>query len=119
MLSTSESIIFSVKAGHTGVAHLRDLRGVLDREKAAIGVLITLEEPTKPMRVEAASAGFYKSFGGNQFPKLQLITVGELLNGGRVNMPGWHESRTFKRAPKAKGKKTEQHSLPFEGDNET
>ncbi|HEX5244350.1 MAG TPA: hypothetical protein VFW23_13890, partial [Tepidisphaeraceae bacterium] len=108
-----KSIIFSVKAGHTGVAHLRDLRGVLDRETAAIGVLITLEEPTKPMRTEAASAGFYRAAMGAQFPKLQVITVGELLNGGRVDMPGWHESRTFKRAPKVKGKKTEQHNLPF------
>lgn len=113
----TKSIIFSVKAGHTGVAHLRDLRGVVDREKAAIGVLITLEEPTKPMRTEAASAGFYKAaFGNAQFPKLQVITVGELLNGGRVDMPGWHESRTFKRAPKAKGKGHTQHALPFDGE---
>jgi len=115
---TTKQVIFSVKAGKTGPDHVRDLRGVVDREKAAIGVLITMQEPTQPMRTEAASAGFYKSFGGAQFPKLQIITVGELLNGGRVEMPGWHESRTFKRAPKAKGKGHTQNPLPFDGEQE-
>jgi hypothetical protein len=47
--------------GHLGPTHLRDLRGVLDREHAEIGVLLCMEEPTGPMRKEAASAGFYKS----------------------------------------------------------
>jgi DNA modification methylase len=110
----TKQIIFSVKAGHTGPDHVRDLRGVVDREKAAIGVLITMQEPTQPMRTEAASAGFYKSSFGTQFQKLQVITVGELLNGGRVDMPGWHDSRTFKRAPKAKAKGHTQNPLPFD-----
>ena len=57
----TQQIIFSVKAGQNiNVAHVRDLRGVIEREKAAIGVLITMEEPTKPMTKEAAEAGFYK-----------------------------------------------------------
>ena len=50
-----------VKAGHLSPGHLRDLRGVLDREHAEIGALLCMEEPTGPMRKEAASAGFYKS----------------------------------------------------------
>ena len=45
----TKQIIFSVKSGKTGVAHVRDLRGVIDREKAEQGALITLEKPTKPM----------------------------------------------------------------------
>jgi site-specific DNA-methyltransferase (adenine-specific) len=73
------------------VAHLRDLRGVIDREAAAIGVLITMEEPTGPMRKAAASAGFYESPAGTEHPRLQLLTVGELLAGGRIDMPPWHE----------------------------
>ena len=56
----TKQIIFSVKAGQHQCRHVRDLRGVIEREKAAIGVLITLEEPTKPMQKEAAEAGFYK-----------------------------------------------------------
>jgi site-specific DNA-methyltransferase (adenine-specific) len=55
----TRQIIFSVKAGKVDVAHVRDLRGVIEREKAQIGVLISLHEPTKAMRVEAASVGFY------------------------------------------------------------
>ncbi len=53
--------ILSVKAGHIPVAHLRDLRGVVEREKAQTGVLLCFEESTKPMRAEAAGAGFYDS----------------------------------------------------------
>ena len=53
-------IILSVKGGDLKATDVRDLRGVIEREKAEIGVLLTLEEPTKPMRAEAASAGCYK-----------------------------------------------------------
>jgi hypothetical protein len=103
----TRQILFSVKAGHTGVAHVRDLRGVLDREKAQIGVLITLQEPTGPMRKEAASAGFYKSSWG-EHPRLQLVTVAELLEGKRLDTPPLHQAdRTFKRAPKASTKASE------------
>jgi hypothetical protein len=83
----TKQTIFSVKAGHVTVSQLRDLRGVVEREGAAIGVLISMEEPTKPMRSEAADAGFYESSWGNKFPRLQLITVGELLDGRRIQMP--------------------------------
>src|ERR1041385_7650057 len=57
----SKQIILSVKSGHVSVRDVRDLRGVIDREKAELGVLITLEDSTKPMLTEAASASFYKS----------------------------------------------------------
>jgi hypothetical protein len=53
--STSTQVVISVKAGQTNVAHVCDLVGVLDREKAQIGVLVTLKEPTQPMRIEAVS----------------------------------------------------------------
>jgi len=76
----TKQILFSVKAGHVNVSQLRDLRGVIDREKAEIGVLLCLEDVTKPMRTEAASAGFYKSPWGNH-PKLQILTIEELFEG--------------------------------------
>jgi DNA modification methylase len=94
-------IIISVKAGKTGVAHVRDLAGVLAREEAPIGVLIMMGEPTGPMRSEAASAGFYNSPGMNKtYPRLQLRTIEELLNGKGLEMPP--SNLTFKRAPKAR-----------------
>ena len=98
------------------MAHIRDLRGVIDREKAEIGVLITMQEPTQPMRTEAASVGFYFSPGWNKnYPKLQILTVAELLTGKGIAMPLIREvSRTFKKAPRAKGEKLEAAPLPFD-----
>lgn len=103
--SRSEQIIFSVKSGHVNAAQVRDLRGVVEREKAAIGVFITLEPPTTPMRTEAASAGFYSSneLGGKKYPRIQLITIEELLEGKRIDYPIAAEriNITFKEAAKA------------------
>jgi hypothetical protein len=76
-------------------------------EKAQIGVLISLEAPTQPMRTEAASAGYYQSPWGPKHPKVQVLTVEELLNGKQVDMPPTQDHRTFKKAPKAKTKSTE------------
>jgi DNA modification methylase len=109
---TFESVILSVKAGHTGVAHVRDLKGVLEREKATIGVLISMQEPTAPMKTEAVTAGFYESATwGQKYPKVQLLTVAELLAGKKVEMPPIRQvSATFKKAPKVT-KKGEQGEL--------
>jgi SAM-dependent methyltransferase len=113
-------IIFSVKAGHTGPAHVRDLRGVLEREKAAIGVLITMRKPTKPMRTEAAEAGFYTStWGKKKHPRIQILTIAELLEGKTVDAPPMRQVVTFKKAPKAKkGKATHQPEIDFESEEE-
>jgi hypothetical protein len=107
-----QSVIISVKAGHVTANHVRDLRGVVDREKAAIGVLISMEEPTGPMKTEAVTAGFFVSPTWGQFPKIQLITVAELLGGKKIEMPPIKQvGATFKKAPKAKGKGPEQQEL--------
>ena len=98
--SKTKQIILSVKAGHVSVSHLRDLRGVLDREKAEIGVLLCMEQPTVAMRRECASAGFYTSPWGKH-PRLQILTVEDLLAGEGINRPPAQTSVTYKRAPKA------------------
>jgi site-specific DNA-methyltransferase (adenine-specific) len=101
----SKQIILSVKGGHVEHSHIRDLRGVLDREEAQIGVLLTLELPSKPMLKEAASAGFYTSpaFAGSSFPRLQILTIEDLLAGKSIDFPRLHQT-TFKQAPKHKTK---------------
>ncbi len=111
----TKQIIISVKAGHVSVPHIRDLRGVIERENAQIGVLISMEKPTKPMRTEAASAGFYKSpWQKEPYPRLQILTIEELLNGKRIDCPPLGQVNvTFKKAPKAKGKATEQPELEY------
>lgn len=109
----TRQIIISVKAGQTGVAHLRDLRGVLDRENAEIGLLITLEPPTRAMGTEAASSGFYESAWGNH-PRLQMLTVSELLSGKRIDYPPAKQvNSTFKKTPQAKKGHKPPGSLPL------
>jgi site-specific DNA-methyltransferase (adenine-specific) len=95
------------------VNHVRDLRGVVDREKAAIGVLISMEEPTKPMQTEAATAGLYESkTWGKKYPKIQLLTIAELLAGEKIDMPPIRQvSQTFKKAERHRPKEGEQLSL--------
>jgi hypothetical protein len=108
------TIIISVKAGHTSVPHVRDLIGVLDREKAAIGVLISMKEPTKPMKTEAATADFYESFAwGKKYPKVQLLTVADILAEKQIQMPPLRQVQaTFKKAPKVETQQTnEQQEL--------
>ena len=97
-------IVISVKAGVTGPAHVRDLRGVVEREKAAIGLLITMQEPTAKMRAEAAEAGVYASPGGTRHPRLQLRTVEELMAGAVLDYPRYADNVTFKKAARVKGK---------------
>src|SRR5579863_8946267 len=83
----AKQVIFSIKGGHTDVSDVRDLGHVMTRENAQIGVLISLHEPTAPMRTEAATAGFYGTTWYGSFPRLQVLTIRELLDGKRVAMP--------------------------------
>jgi DNA modification methylase len=98
-------VLISVKAGKVGVGHVRDLRGVLEREEAEIGLLISMKEPTKAMRTEAASAGSYSSGAEGvgtwgKHPRIQLLTIPELLDGRRIDMPPLSGNLTFRRAPR-------------------
>jgi DNA modification methylase len=106
-----EQIIIQVKGGKTGVKDVRDLRGVLDREKAAIGVLISLQPPTKEMVAEAVSTGFYEhKTNAKKYPKLQLRSVKELMSGKGIDRPSTVAAldETFRKAPGSKKKNTEQ-----------
>jgi site-specific DNA-methyltransferase (adenine-specific) len=94
---TTELAIVSVKGGeHVSVPMIRDLGHVVDREKAKIGLFITLAEPTKPMQTEALKAGFYETPYG-KFPKLQILTIRELFEGKQPQLP-WRDPSTFKKA---------------------
>jgi len=100
----TKQVILSVKAGNATVAQVRDLRGVVEREHAAIGVLISMEEPSRQMKAEAAGAGFYDSPWQTKHPRLQILTIEELLQGKKTDLPPSRDLRTFKNAPKAKRK---------------
>ena len=115
----TKQIIFQVKSGHVGSPDVDNLRGVVEKEDAAIGVFITLEEPTQPMRREAASSGFYFSPGWQKnYARIQILTIEELLAGKGIEYPpGSAEGMTFKRGPKAKPGGGEQ-VLPGAGPQE-
>jgi DNA modification methylase len=87
----TKQIVFSVKSGeHLSPSFVRDLRGVMQRDEAQIGVLITLFRPTKEMQKEAASCGFYQSNWGKH-PRLQILTIERLLNGETIDRPPTRE----------------------------
>ena len=80
--SGAKKIVVSVKGGeNVGVPMIRDLGHVIDREKASIGLFLTLTDPTSPMTKEAVTAGYYESPAGASFPKIQILTIKGLLDG--------------------------------------
>lgn len=89
--------VVSVKGGESKSPDMiRVLKTVVDRERAALGVFISLAEHTREMTKEAASAGFYET-GGRKFPKIQIFTIAQLLDGRKPEVPfGFTEG--FKKA---------------------
>jgi len=82
--------IISVKAG--GQVHssmIRDLGHVIDREKADFGIFITLEKATEPMVKESATKGFYSSQSGHNYPRIQILTIEDIMQGKKPNIPMW------------------------------
>ena len=107
----AKRVIVQVKSGHVKAGDIRDLKGVLDREKAAIGAFITLEEPTAPMRTEAVLAGFYESeYFKDRNPRIQILTIGDLLKGTQLQYPR-HRIETFRQAERKPKEKREQVEL--------
>ncbi len=93
----AKRVLIQVKSGHVNSSYIRDLKGTLQREQAAIGVFITLEPPSRDMITEAVSAGFYHSPGWNKdYPSIQILTIEELLHSAEVKMPP--QFGTFKQA---------------------
>jgi len=105
-------VLVQVKSGHVQRAQVSDLCHALDRESAAIGLFITLESPTRPMLEEAATAGFYEAEElGKKYPRLQIFTVEELLDGKEAQYPRGAGRLTFQRAKRQSKKRPEQPSL--------
>jgi len=111
----SKQIIFSVKAGGVTVSQVRDLRGVIEREKAEIGVFICFEEPTRPMLREAAEAGLYRSASIDRttYPRLQILTIQQILDGKQPEYPLHRRDATFKKAPRSRPAAAENLTLPL------
>ena len=109
----AKRIIVQVKSGHVNRGMIATLKGDMDREDAAIGIFVTLEPPTEPMQQEAIAAGFYEpeSLPGNQFPRVQILTIEQLLNGEQPDYPRFAAPQTFRKAPRRKRQQGVQQSL--------
>jgi len=117
----SKRMLVQVKGGGVGSKDIRDFVGTLSREKAEIGVFITLQSPTQPMRSEAASAGMYTSpWDKKAYPKVQILTVEDLLkdphrpNPRCLLVPGGTEQHTLPEPPRHKTARSRQRSLGFQ-----
>ncbi len=108
----AKRVIVQVKSGHVNSAMIRDLVGTIQREEAAIGVFLTLEPATKPMIDEAASAGYFHSEGWHRdYPRMQILTVEEVLAGKQIEMPP--STGPFKQAEKVSPDNADQNTLSF------
>ena len=100
----AKTVLVQVKSGHVQRNVIATLKGDMEREKAEMGLLVTLEPPTRPMEQEAASAGFYvpEHFPDQQFPRVQIATIEDLLDGNGPHVPrlGLADAPTFRRAPR-------------------
>ena len=84
----TKKAIVQVKSGRVSSPLIRDLNGTVEREKADLGLFITLEDPTRDMRAEAANAGFYHSeIWQRDYPRTQIRTIAELLDGHGFDVP--------------------------------
>jgi DNA modification methylase len=88
--------IVSIKGGGVTDSQVKDLITTIDHESGQMGLFITLLPPTKPMIARAAAAGFYEA-GGRTYPKVQILTIEQLFDGKRPEMP-WLDPSVFKKA---------------------
>jgi DNA modification methylase len=109
----AKKIIVSVKSGENVTrTMIADLKNTVEREKAQMGLFVTLAPPTKPMIVEATSAGFYESPAHGAFPKIQILSIEGLLSGKETPLyPDLSRGGlTFKKA-KTESENTKQSDL--------
>jgi site-specific DNA-methyltransferase (adenine-specific) len=97
----TDKAIIEVKGGGVSVDQIHKLKSVIEREKAMIGLFITLLPPTKPMIAEAAAAGFVETTNG-RIPRIQILTIEGILNFREVPRLPVIDTTAFKKAPKEK-----------------
>lgn len=110
-----QSVLVSVKSGHVNSSMVRDLKGTVEREKAAMGIFVTLDEPTREMRLEATTAGMYRIWE-RDYPKLQIVSIRELLEEGRKPDLPPLVLPTYQRAERARETGGEQLAFDHERD---
>ena len=99
--NVTDKAIVEVKGGGVSVDQIHKLKSVIEREKALVGLFVTLNPPTKPMIAEAAAAGFAETDFG-RIPRIQILTIEGMLNFKEVPRLPAIDASSFKKAPKEK-----------------
>jgi DNA modification methylase len=95
----TEKALVSVKGGDSvGVQMIRELHSVMAREKAPIGIFITKSLPTGAMEKEAAAVGRFEDAWGRTYPRLQILTLAELFQGRKPQIPFVDPGAAFTKA---------------------
>jgi hypothetical protein len=99
------TVVVSVKSGHVNSGMVRDLKGAMESEKAVIGLFITLEEPTKEMRLAADTAGvFHSEVWKRDYPAVQILSIRELLEEGKKPQLPPFVMPSYQQAQRVQGK---------------
>ena len=108
-----KQIVVQVKSGQVNRSHIATLKGDVEREQAAIGLFITLEQPTRAMETEAVTAGFYTSphWPDEHYQRIQILTIEELLAGNQPDYPRRARAGTFREAARYKRPEGEQEGF--------
>ena len=85
---TTARVIFQVKSGKVQRNDIATLNSDRQREQAELAILLTLEEPTKPMRDEVFAAGVYHhTLLNREVCRVQIVSIQDLLDGRRIDLP--------------------------------
>jgi len=102
-------VIFQVKSGGANSGTIDNLRGVMLKEGATFGYLLTMDPPTKPMRSTAQAAGkFMHPLLRKEYDCIQIVTVDDILAGQILDLP---MGRDVVKAAQAVGDKDNQLAL--------
>jgi len=105
-----KQVLFSVKSDlHPKPAYIRDFHGTIEREKAAIGYFITLYPPTREMLAECRAIGKYRNnLVEQEYPKIEIVTIDEILNGKRMTIPTSHQIAVLKSVQLKENNRTQE-----------
>jgi DNA modification methylase len=85
---SSHRVLVSVKGSSINLKHVRELVRIVDSQKAAMGLLVTMTPPTVALLEAASQFGTYRyPINGTTYPRIQIITVQELLQEARPKLP--------------------------------
>jgi site-specific DNA-methyltransferase (adenine-specific) len=104
------SAVISVKSGQPKLMHVHELQAIVQRERATIGALVAMYEPTPTMKKDAATTGIYQ-VPGRIVPRLQLLTIAQIFAGGGLRWPD--PDVPLSRASLPRGPHRQQYRLPL------